>query len=346
VLQFRSVADAPQTPPGPDEEAPGLAKQRAAGYRNDLQRLVAISFSAGELSKYAERWRIFTNRDGGSESGARALVRALEGRRKLGSLISSLRAHKPLVEWPDPPPMPTIPQEPVMSAEGIEELDAEADTDEGDELEEATSVRADVPTSTRERREPLIDPYIERESKVTSPSASYPRWLPMLAIGLAGVAVGATGMFLLQPARKSAKAAPAGVAKLAMEHLRDRVDAVADACRVPSEGDSARDVLGAAFAECGVPEIRPRSRLATPLQTVPASPPPKVQPRRPLRGRPPTGRQSPSGTGCLDGCQDVYTSCAKATCGPEPRSAAENAAWSRCLQECQSKRMRCRQVCR
>lgn len=322
-------------------------KQRAAAYRRDLQRLIAISFSAGELSKYAERWRVFTDREGGSEGGARALVRALEGRGKLAALVESLRAHKPLVEWPEPPPQPTLLQEPVL-----QEPASSPETEDDEALEEEeTNVDDEPGESPSSRGEPLLDPYLEdeEEQRATPPAGgAIRRWLPSVAMGLAGIAVGATAMYLLHPeAKRQASANPANIAELARAHLEDRVAAVAEACQVPADGETARDVLGAAFSECGVPEIPASRRRMKGDPVITPSPSPAPAPRRPQptrRGRRDT--KSPSGAACLDGCQEVYNSCARAKCGSEPRSAAENAAWSRCLQECQSRRGRCRQACR
>jgi hypothetical protein len=321
------------------------AKKRAAAYRRDLQRLIAISFSAGELSKYAERWRVFTDREGGSEAGARSLVRALEGRDKLGALVESLRAHKPLVEWPDPPPAPTIPQPPAPEPEApvVEPLDA-VEEEPDDEADEAVSASYVPPAG-----DPLIDPYLP-DATVSSARRGPMWWLPFVATGLAGIAVGATAMYVLQPERTTgARTTTTSIATLASEHMRERVEAFALACEVPTDGDSARDVLGMAFAECGIPELdtlrAPGPRAASQL------PPPQPGGRRPTpqpvrRSRSPFAKPTRTGPACLETCQQTYTSCAKAKCGSEPKSASDNAAWSRCLHDCQSRRMRCRLACR
>ncbi len=322
----------------PQDASGQIAKQRIAFYHRDLQRLVALSFSAGELSKYAERWRVFIDRDGGSEAGARTLVRALHGRNKLSALVTSLKAQKPLVEWPEPPPAATVPQAPLKETlEPTPEVSASTPPD-------GLPPRSEGPLSGKR---PLLDPFAEEAPAPTHAPRGLVRWLPSVATGLAGVAIGATAMYLLHPERKTVAGPPAGLARLASEHMRSRVDAVAEACQVPADGDSARDVLSSAFAECGVPEIRPGKFPAPPRVLPPSSPPPPARrvPARALRGRKSGGR-SPSGATCLDSCHGSYITCAKDTCGSEPQSAAENAAWSRCLHTCQSRRMRCRLACR
>lgn len=332
---------------------PSTAKNRAAGFRRDLSRLIAISFSAGELSKFAERWRVFTDREGGSEAGARALVRALEQRQMLGTLVASLRVHKPLVEWSDPPPAPTVPQEPAalgppphhqLASHPLDDLVDESSDDDDEPDESPVRAAHGLPRGD----DALIDPYLDHVAGEPSAGLRVPRWLPFVGVGTAGILLGAAGMYLGHPDRPSSAPtanAPVAVARLAAEHLRGRVDAVAGACQVPSDGDSARDVLGRAFDECGIPEIRP-SKLPNP-PAAPASPPsPAPAPRRAAHTPRPSSGSSPSGAGCLDGCHASYATCAKNSCGAEPQSATEYTAYQRCLHDCQSRRMRCRLACR
>ena len=157
------------------------AEERARAFRRDLTRRIAVSFSAGELSRYAERWRVYPDRDGGVDSGARMLVRALAGRRKLGELVASLRAHKPLVEWPDPPPSPTVEEAPAsaeLQRDTVEQAPlgmAVAPTVTGDDSE-AESDEPDAEVSG-ERPAPISDSRAQRES-VAANAARAARWRP------------------------------------------------------------------------------------------------------------------------------------------------------------------------
>src|SRR5690606_13462561 len=81
----------------------------------ELRRCIELSFSAGELSKFAERFGVFLDREGGVEKAARTLVKALDARGGLGPLVEALRQKKPLVQWPEPlaeasAPPPTAPE--------------------------------------------------------------------------------------------------------------------------------------------------------------------------------------------------------------------------------------------
>ena len=313
-------------------------------FRRDLERLIAISFSASELSKYAERWRVHTDREGGSERGARALVKALEGRGKLATLVQSLRSHKPLVEWPEPPPSPTVPQAPVIEEESPEP--GASEIEEAAEAEEAEEATPSIPSEPP--REPLVDPYFVRQEDEAEERhvRSAVRIAAFIAVAaVLGIAIGATGMYFFHPGVQTSHPERAGLAKLAAALLEERVGAVAFACEAPEGGDSARDVLRAAFAECGSDEIRPGPKRRAPSVSPGVRLPPGPAPARP---RPAPRRRSTTqpGKSCLDGCQDGYNACAATRCGAEPQSASEYESWQRCLHDCQSTRMRCRLTCR
>ncbi len=336
--------------PGHGSESPTAEKARAAGFRRDLTRLLAMSFSAGELSKFAEQWRVFTDREGSSEDCARSLVRTLEARRELGALVATLRTHKPLVDWPDPPPAPTVPGAPFSPFAPPEAQGSDASSPSsrapGERDADSDAPPPSAPRSELRREAPLLDPYLDEEEDTTA-LPSLGRWLVLAAVGLGGAVAGAAAMYFLHPARVPAEAPPevAPLSQQAAALLRDRVQAVALACDVPSDGDSAREILATAFAECGTPPVRP-NRASTPDPAPVSTPAPLVAPARPaLPGRGP--RSTPeSGSGCLDACRAVYTDCAKSACGAEPESAAEYTTYQRCLHECQQRSGRCRLSCR
>ncbi len=284
-----------------------------AELRRDLIRLVAMSFSAGELSKYAERWRVFTDREGASQNGARALVRALSARGKLGELIVSLRAHKPLVQWPDPPPAPPEPTASEPSVAPPSSVTEDERTSEPPSSEPASVRSSGRDSDPDSGRQPLIDPYLS-ETDEPSPTKTH---RPMMAlVGIGGLLVGAGGMYLFHPDRAKARAKDrAPLAALARRELENRVKAVAEVCKVPSDGDSARDVLAVAFSECSVPELDR-------LRATASSSPRRAQPPS-RRTRPGTKKSAASGADCLKGCAELYVSCAKSRCGPPPSSSAD-----------------------
>ncbi len=301
---------------------------------NELRRLIAISFSTGELSKYAERWRVFIDRDGTPDDGARALVRAIQSRDKLPQLVESLRAHKPLVEWPAPiaEPEPTPP--PIAPTQ----IDAPPAAPAGPE----------VPATPPEPpREPLVDPYYADEAApepAPSPPLALPKWLPLAAMLTGGVLLGALGTWLLarddETVDEPAPQAAERLAAIADAELRRSLAKVRDACKVDDQ-DSARDLLRVAFDSCAVPEIQPGVVPATPL------PAPEPRPSQADRRPPPRPKSSPDREPeCLMRCHEIHTACKASECGPEPSSASDYASYQRCLSSCMSKYTRCRLTCR
>jgi hypothetical protein len=167
------------------------------------------------------------------------------------------------------------------------------------------------------------------------------RWLPFAAVAFLGFGVGAVVIYLaLRKPDAAQEPAVATVAEIASRHLRDRVDAVAAACDVEGTGagDSSRETLMRAFAECATPEIRPGKLPPDPASPSRATAP---TPQRPMAGRP-QGGNTPV---CLDQCHAEFESCVSSTCGEEPQSANDYADYQRCSGACQSKYVRCRLVC-
>jgi hypothetical protein len=307
--------------------------------RRELQRLIAMSFSAGELSKFAERWRVFTDREGAVDDGARTLVRAVDARGKLAALVESLRAHKSLVEWPDVAPAPQAAPEPQVSSPvtpAATEAQEPAEAPAGDEAAPASK--------TKEPGQPLIDPFVADE--LAADSSEHRPIVPLPAIvggvALLSIGLGAFGMWALSGDDEPSAAAPAaepGLAALAAGALRRSVDGVRQACK-SADDDSARGVLTAAFQTCSVPQIRP-GVLTAPIPTRPP-PPADPQPVTPANPVPPPAR-APA---CLDHCHEVYVGCKQSECGREPSSASDYDTYQRCLQTCANKHARCRLTCR
>jgi hypothetical protein len=307
----------------------------------ELQRLIAMSFSAGELSKYAERWRVFTDRSGSSADGARTLVRALKGRKKLAELVESLRSHKPLVEWP-PGTTPEMPPEAETDAEAEADADAEAETEADADADADADAESDAdakkPAATA--KEPIIDPFAlpDDEDEPTGLPATF---IIMAAVLAGGVGLGAVGMWLMaEDSAEPESAEPLTLAAVAADSLRLSVRSVQAACESEDQ-DSARDVLTAAFSNCSVPVIRP-GVVATP--TFPKRPKPAAA-RQPLV-QPRRNTPTPRAEACVDRCHNVYVDCKSNACGAEPSSASEYESYQKCLQTCANKHARCRLSCR
>lgn len=290
----------------------------------ELRRCMALSFSAGELSKFAERYRVLLDRDQGVEVGVRTLVKALEGRNEIDALVAALREHKPLVEWPAP-----------FDGSGPK---GPALFDGSGEVEPVYDPMAVLPLEPAADRR-LADPF-EGEEPATADRAR--SWAPWAAIFAGGLLLGGVVVWLVasrgQPASDTPSTAELG--HLAAMHLSEAVTGVATACGGPVEGSSARSVLVEAFRRCTQPEIRPGLDLSPPLPP-PAPPPP--EPDRPLGAAPlPKG---PPNAGCLDACHRNHGECAKSECGREPSSSADYDKYQRCLGGCLQKFSRCRLRC-
>lgn len=319
VLQ-EPLRPGPTAPDEPDD-AP-VAIKRLRHDPREVRRLVAMAFSAGELSKYAERWRVFTDREGAVEDGARQLVRALEARGKLDKLVESLRAHKPLFEWPDP----SIEVEEAAPAVEPPAPAPAAPSPAPPDSEPAPSVGA-----------PIVDPFAVRDPAPKDAAVVIPkRWL---LVG--GAAVAALLVVAIAIAAATGDAAEtASLARGAADELARSVAAVRSACKIDEEADSARDALTAAFRRCSVPSIRP-SRVDVPLPARP-TPTPTPQPLAlPKRTGPVSRRPA-----CLDQCHQIHNQCKQSQCGPEPASAAAYDTYQRCLSGCLSQYSRCRLTCR
>ncbi|HHH27701.1 MAG TPA: hypothetical protein ENK57_05065 [Polyangiaceae bacterium] len=287
----------------------------------EVRRLVAMAFSAGELSKYAERWRVFTDREGSVDDGARQLVRALEARGKLGQLVESLRAHKPLFEWPEP----TL---------EVDEVPQVAPAPPGPPAAEAKAPPAEEVSPIGA---PIVDPFAVREDAHEPAGIVIPKqWLVIGAAAAAALLV----VVIVVAATTGDESPTASLATGAADELARSVAAVRSACKIEEASDSARDALTAAFRRCSLPAIRP-SRVDVPL---PARPKPTPAPQ-PLAVPRPTGPVSRR-PACLDQCHQIHNQCKQSQCGQEPASAAAYDTYQRCLSGCLSQYSRCRLTCR
>jgi hypothetical protein len=320
----------------------------------DLKRRIAVSFSAGELSRFAERLGVMLDREGDPAGGARALVRSMGLRKELDRLVDLLREAKPLVEWPDPlpderpapsskdPSTPFAPSAPQGAALSLDSPGSLGPAGGITPSAPAPSSPSPPGTSAPGRSAPaphasdpglLADPYLRPE-----PAAAPPwRWIALGAVATALLVATGLGIWVLS--RDAPAEQQQGVAVLAAQELRNTIDAIAKTCAA-TEGSSARDRLADAFRRCsGVPRIRPGLDLTPPIQPTPA-------PAAPAGAPVPRGdRPKPEST-CPDRCHALQTQCQESECGPEPRSAEKYVDYQRCLGECLQKASRCRLSCR
>ena len=301
----------------------------------DLKRCIAVSFSAGELSRFAERFGIMLDREGSTAESARMLVRAMAARGELDRLVDNLHQVKPLVEWPEPAGgdyVPDyVPTPPSMGRSG--EPAPPFSSGPGLTLDSPGSLGPPLPPPPPRRAPAVADPYAsEPEPKREAPPW---RWIAIGAGGMLVLALGAVGVWLL--VRDEAPAIE-GIAALAADHMRGTVDAVARTCDA-QEADSARERLADAFRRCtSPPRIRPGVAPA-----LPAPPPP---PAAPIPAAPRPAGAPKTESSCLDRCQQFQSQCQESECGAEPRSAEKYAAYQKCLGECMTKFTRCRMACR
>ncbi|MEZ4440963.1 MAG: hypothetical protein R3B72_17830 [Polyangiaceae bacterium] len=294
----------------------------------EVRRVVAMAFSVGELSKFAERWRVFIDRQGSIDDAARQLVRAVEARDKLGQLVESLRSHKPLFEWPEPsivveagPPAPP----PPAPARDLR-------TPGGDGVKEGSAPL----------RPPIVDPYQAGSDEPAADGVVVPiRWL-WLGLGVLvamGAAAGVT-YALVGGEDAPADQGPVAFAAAAADEIGRTVKALAEACHADPDPDSARDQLESAFHNCDAPPPSGRPTATVPFGIAPKPPPPAPVGAPPVP-RPPVSRAPV----CLDTCHRVHNECKESQCGAEPRSAQEYQAYQRCLSTCLAAYSRCRLTC-
>jgi hypothetical protein len=310
-------------------EAP--AQTRLCFDAAELRRIIALSFSAGELSKFAERFKVFVGRQEPAQ-GARNLVRALEARGELERLVTNLREAKPLVEWP----------EGQVEAVEVAPVAAEPDAHRAPaELSEAVVEVA--PAAEAPKSRPLVDPYLEQAAaEEAKPKRNL--LLPLAGVFGAGLLLGAVGLWLLARDATPPPAGPAletgSVAQLAANHLERSVGAVMKSCDTKPAG-SVRDTLADAFRRCGQAKIRPGvAPLVAPAPRPKPEPEPQRQAAPPKQGTP---SRSPA---CLDRCHRMHAQCQQSDCGPEPRSSAKYASYQKCMSGCLTKYSRCRLSCR
>ncbi len=289
----------------------------------ELRRRIEVSFTAGELSKFAERLRIFTDREGSTAKGAKTLVRAMQVRGRVDDLVQRLAAHRPLLEWPEPQRVAVT--EPLSTP--------------------PEPVEQDEPSVQLEELGPQLDP---------PPSPAIRRGLLLAGMLVLGALLGALGSGLLAPSPASGPKPAAGrveLAELAAAHLGRAVAAVTRACRAEDTSASARDALTSAFRNCAGPsQATPGRRLRDPLLPDPLLPDPLLRaPRRRTNAPPVMPRSRPrpvdNGRRCLERCNQTHTACKRDRCGPEPVAGRKQIAFRRCMSSCLTDNSKCRMRC-
>jgi hypothetical protein len=330
---------------GSDEAKPGCSRgaDRARGGRyrravvegerpgrelrydaRELRRLVAMSFSLGELVPFAAGFGVVVDGSRSADEAARELVRAIESRGELPALVARLEAEKPLVVWPSPQP---VERRPAPSPEPL-----------------AAPARPEVsPVSVEPVPGPLVDPFLT--GGLDEPRAPS-RPIALIAAGVVvGVGLGVLAMWLLffrGDAPTEPAVASGSPATVAARTLRGAVEAVVEVCGAGSDESSARGALSAAFTRCS------RQDKLPPLPNLPIEPAPPPPPSRmtrlptPAAPAPAAGRQQ----ACLDACHEQQQACRKSRCGSEPTSASEYPQYQQCLGQCTAPAMRCRLSCR
>jgi hypothetical protein len=297
----------------------------------DLKRSIALSFSTGELSKFAERFGVMLDREGPVDGAARSLIRAIEAAGKVDLLMSALRSHKPLMEWPDPP------MEPVPSGPG-------SGTGLAIASEPAAPAKVASPSQPAERDDDKAhdDPYeFEPAPAAARPTLTREPWF-WPAVGAAAFVLGISmgGVVVWRLTRSDTPAPPAsGLGAAAHDVLTSSVETVVQACGAETTSQSAREKLTEAFRRCTQPDIRPGldpGLIPAPPSPRPAEPPPAAQQGGPAAPREPA---------CLDICHRMHNECKSSECGSEPAAGSAYGNWQRCLQGCLQKYSRCRLGC-
>jgi hypothetical protein len=306
----------------------------------ELQRVIAATFSGGELSKFAERWHVLLDREASAADGARVLLKAIEGRDAVPDLLARLREAKPLVEWPEPTERPATAAVAVFTPPPP--------------LVAAAPAAAPAPPAPPPAPPVAPPPALASAGSLADPFAGDPppaaaglsstRRLALLGVVLAaGIGLGVAVVLLVMRSDEPEAAGDQGVAKTAAAQLRLSLGAVAEACRVDArDATSARDLLASGFRRCERPPPRPEAREPDPL---PQRQPPPDRPD-PQLGIPPQTKPPSHEPICLDRCHGVHEDCRQSECGEEPTSASKYDAWQKCLAGCMTKYARCRLSCR
>lgn len=303
--------------------------------QRDLERMIALAFTTGELSKFAERVAVFTDREGDVDRNARVLVNAVSKKGTVDRLLRHLGDVKPLVEWPDPDDI-LVELEPPVSEPPVSEPPASAPP-----ASAGPPPSAGPPSSAPLLAPPIVDPFLQQPD--TQPLKPARLWTAAVAIAIGAGALGA-GMTRLLDAPEAAElpGQPVPLAHLAANHMAVAVDAVARACDAEVAAPSAREALSRAFASCAElpPPSRPRPALAAPEPPPPLRPPSYRIDAQPYRKKAPERPEL-----CLERCNDVHDVC-RTECGPEPGLSSKYPAYQRCLARCLTDSSRCRLDCR
>jgi len=303
---------------------------------------MAMSFSIGELSRFAEAFGVHLDRSGAVDDAARQLIKAVEDKGAERRLLVRLADAKPLVVWPEPPAERA--EEDPGEAPAKETAEQSADAEPGPTVFQAP-VDAAPPTAS-----PMVDPYLQTLSEAPMETTARSPWLLPVIVSatlVVGVLCGAV-VAIWQMSETAGPPEPetpaASVSTLAADMLDGSVGQVAEACDVKREpGESARSVLVNAFRNCRRLETPPsRNKLIPPAPKV--NPRPTTRGGRPLPQPRPSQRRSQSGA-CLDRCHQAYVQCQRDKCGPEPRSAKAYPEWQRCKAGCMPTYGACRSRC-
>ncbi len=306
-----------------------------------------MSFSIGELSRFAEAFGVHLDRSGSVDDAARQLVKAVEAKGHERRLLVRLAEAKPLVVWPEPPAVAKT----EVPGEAVSDEAAPEETLEGEKPGPTVfqaPVSAEAPAKAPPAA-PMVDPYLQTLPEVPEETTRSPWLLPVLVsatlvVGvLAGVVI-AVWRMNEAAAPQPANTPPASVSTLAADMLDGSVAQVAQACDVKREpGESARSILVSAFQNCRRLETPPtRKPLIPPAPKL--TPPPTTRGGRPVPTPRPSQQRSDSGA-CLDRCHQAYIQCQRDKCGPEPRSAKAYPEWQRCKAGCMPTYGSCRSRC-
>ena len=316
--------------------------------RDELRRAMARAFSAGELSRFALRFKVYTDREGSIAGAASQLVRALAARDQLAELAAALEREKPNVDWPKP----------SRREAAAVALERSGSAEEGtrdalyDPYAPPPPSVASAPPAVAPPREP---PPPSPADKAAAASVDGRRMMWIAAMVFAGgltLGIGATVFAVMRsPAAVAESAAapggPVALALLAADELATSVAYISDVCDMADTFPSARQRLAESFRRCGSIDIPTRDGAAAPPRAQPTASVP--QPRRPKprrRERSIPLRRPSSSAACLDRCHRGHDQCKRAECGPEPTSANDYAAFQQCSARCVSRYSRCRLSCR
>lgn len=307
--------------------------------RDAIRRGIAQVFTPGELSRFAQRFKVFTDREGSAARGAAQLVRAIDTRGELRKLAEALMREKPEHDWPAPTLAPVKPAQAVPAERGAV---SDPFAPPPEPAAKPGAVKLSEPPAAVDQTRPAAPSGGLDGRRATLIAAL------VFGGGLA-LGIGATLVATLRGSADGEEAksprGPAALAMIATEELAKSVDYVSTTCELDERDANVREQLAEAFRRCAVTDIQPSPPATTPT----AAPPPTAaapKPRRPTRERSIPLRKASPAARCLDKCHGVHQQCVKMECGPEPSSANQYPDYQRCTSRCMTRYSRCRLSCR